>query len=841
MNVGSAQAQGTSTQIRTTALLLGLLSAGLGGFLALHHPLAGAWGLLLFAGTAVGAARWPLPSLALVPVLLPVIGLMPWSGWLIVEELDLILLAIAAGGYLRVAVRTQPMSQTPWPQAQTTTRARSVKVLLLLCCAGALAYSMARGFADAGGLSWGWWQGLHEPLNSVRLAKPFFLALLVLPLWSQCLRTDPEVAQRSLEVGLASSVAVVALLAIWERHAFTNLLNFSSDYRTTALFWEMHIGGAALDGFLALTMPFAVARLARNGSVTAWLIAAATLLLGAYACLTTFSRMVYIAVPLGIGIAVMLKGLQGHGRAVTGPDGRSARWPADKLAGALLVLTFTGAAATVFPSSGYRGVLALLGAMVLALAMAAHWQNARKRDWLAGAVGGMALGVPLAMAAYLVPKGAYLAYTACWLTAAVLLGALHLRAIQMRPHVLAITTLALFIALLICMALVGPNWGGESAQIPTLIACGLMVLVGGVGGSGQTPRWPRSLRWQGSVLGVMACAAVAVGVAMGGAYMGARFSNSSEDLQARQLHWTRALAMLTDPLAWAFGKGIGRYPASQILSGNDGALAGDYRLRQSASGQHLALSAGKHMQGWGDMFRLSQRMGAFDGHVKLHLDVRADKPAALHAEVCPKHLIYDDGNCIGGALHVAAKPGVWQTLNWTLQEQREGLNHGGLLAHKFLVFSIAVETSGALLEIDNLRLVDAQGRELLANGDFESGMSRWFFSSDRIHLPWHMKSMLLHVLFEQGWVGLSLLCALLVGALWHVTLGTGRHNALAPALAGALLGFVIVGLFDSLLDAPRVAFLFYFLLLVAFMLPSVRAPASPGSSAGSSVGSSAAA
>ena len=44
-------------------------------------------------------------------------------------------------------------------------------------------------------------------------------------------------------------LAGAALATVWERTAFTGLLNFSSDYRATALFWEMHVGGTALDGF----------------------------------------------------------------------------------------------------------------------------------------------------------------------------------------------------------------------------------------------------------------------------------------------------------------------------------------------------------------------------------------------------------------------------------------------------------------------------------------------------------------------------------------------------------------------------------------------------------------
>ncbi len=54
-----------------------------------------------------------------------------------------------------------------------------------------------------------------------------------------------------------AGLGVVALGALWEHVAFPGLLNFSTDYRSTSVFWEMHVGGAALDGYLALAMPFA--------------------------------------------------------------------------------------------------------------------------------------------------------------------------------------------------------------------------------------------------------------------------------------------------------------------------------------------------------------------------------------------------------------------------------------------------------------------------------------------------------------------------------------------------------------------------------------------------------
>jgi hypothetical protein len=52
--------------------------------------------------------------------------------------------------------------------------------------------------------------------------------------------------------------------------------------------------------------------------------------------------------------------------------------------------------------------------------------------------------------------------------------------------------------------------------------------------------------------------------------------------------------------------------------------------------------------------------------------------------------------------------------------------------------------------------------------------------------------------------------------------GSARAHPLAPEIVGTLAGFVVVGLFDSLVDVPRDAFVFYFLLLQALTLHGLR-------------------
>jgi O-antigen ligase len=90
--------------------------------------------------------------------------------------------------------------------------------------------------------------------------------------------------------------------------------------------------------------------------------------------------------------------------------------------------------------------------------------------------------------------------------------------------------------------------------------------------------------------------------------------------------------------------------------------------------------------------------------------------------------------------------------------------------------------------------------------------------SERIHLPWHIKNMAFNVLFDQGAVGLLLFVLLVGGTLWRLTAGHARRHPMAPFLTASLVGFLVVGAFDSLLDVPRVALAFYLVLFAGLAL-----------------------
>jgi hypothetical protein len=107
------------------------------------------------------------------------------------------------------------------------------------------------------------------------------------------------------------------------------------------------------------------------------------------------------------------------------------------------------------------------------------------------------------------------------------------------------------------------------------------------------------------------------------------------------------------------------------------------------------------------------------------------------------------------------------------------LDGGPWYAPRLAFFSHAVEAQGQRVDFDNIDPGRSGGRNLIENGDFGRSTARWFPVSEKIHLPWHIKSLALNVLFDQGRSGS--LFVLLVGA--RSSLDSGSRT---PPSAGAV-------------------------------------------------------
>ena len=803
--------QGTGIWRAVACALTSLFSAAVCMALAGHHPLS-VWGALVAClVVAVLAFRTPLSWPIWLLAVLPVAGLATWTGWLTFEESDLLVLAAASGGYGYWALNSV---RGPRREGAALTLGSLACAALLIAYGCALSVGAWRGVVDAGGFEWGWWQGYHQPMNSIRLAKALPMAGLLLPLWVMARNRAPERASRGLVQGMTGMLAVVGLMVLWERLAFTGLLNFSTDYRTTALFWEMHVGGAALDACLAMTFPFACQAVLQAKTNRDRLLGVIAVGLGTYACVTTFSRIVFLAVPLGLAVMWGLRFAQQRRAGV-----RQQRSLSDWMAATLLVFGFALAAFTVFPGSGYRGMLALISAFSLLLPLTAILRGTPRRLLAMGAGLGVALVALDIAVSLLLPKGAYLIQLLSALGMVIALWQ-AMRSQTHRPGsgLYANTAaLALYAPVVASVPMVALHWGGESALLPGLVAAALLFIAAGcIRILPRTP-WPVSLVWQGGVMGSMAVVTIVVGALSGGAYLSERFSASDSDASARVDHWRQSLALLRSTSDWTLGKGVGRFVTQKFHSGRAEDQTGDYRLQKEDANGSLLLTGGKHILGWGEMLRMSQRTGAPSGPVTVSLDVRTVIPVGVHLELCEKHLLYN-GACLEAHVSVQETGGRWQSIQAKLNGEMPTRGHW--YAPALISFSMAVETSGGRVEIDNVSVQSTDGQEMLKNGDFSQGLAHWYFSSDRHHLPWHAKSWWAHVLVEQGLLGLALLGVIVLTAMWRLAIGGARTAPLAPALAAALIGVMTVGLVDSLLDIPRVALLLYLLVGLSLYLPS---------------------
>ena len=340
----------TIERMAWAAAALGALAAA--SFIAAHHPLWPGLAFMLLVAWVAFAYRVPSVWLFVLPACLPALNFSPWSGWIGVEELDVFLLGTVAAGYARMAGHA---AERPPPLSG---RGRAA-VLALALLTG---IGLWRGVADAGGWAFGWFQGYTEPLNSLRVAKSFFHALLLLPLLRLAWQADRERAFHHFALGMLAGAAVLTLAVLWERAAYPGLRNLLSPYRTVGLFWEMHVGGAAIDAYVVLCTPFVAWALWAARSKGAWLAAALFALLWAYACTTTFSRGAY----LGVATALLVLGL-----LLPATQGRHW-WPAAR--GMAFVFGAAVLLALVLDDWGYGATLAA----VVALG-AAFWLRWRAR------------------------------------------------------------------------------------------------------------------------------------------------------------------------------------------------------------------------------------------------------------------------------------------------------------------------------------------------------------------------------------------------------------------------------------------------------------------------------
>lgn len=745
--------------------------AAVGSVLALLAFLRPAWG----AATAIA--------------LLPVADLTDRTGMIYVAESDLVVLAVVAGAAIRFAARRSALPDS----ARVATGSFAIAFGSL---AVAAALALGHSLLPWPGFDWETLSGHASPLDGLRLAKALPLALGLLAVIRASLHRDSAGTAVALRIGVVASLALVSVAVVWERIAFVGLTDFATDYRATGPFWEMHLGGASLDGWIALTLPMLGWSLVRSRQVVASLVLAGVAALAFYAALATFSRGLYGAVVLEVALlAIWTLRHRTAERAHAARDWRRvALLPAP-----VILIGFVASA--VFATGGYRGLAALLGTLILAVAAAPRLATLP----VGMAIGGAALGSLIAGSLWtlgpVLPKGPYVLFGATAIATAATLAAAGR---SPRPALGGIA-LALLVATATAVPLVSIHWGGDVAAPAAWSGAAIALALVPLCRAGRPSLWSAD----GAVVvaaGVLLAGVGTVAIVGNSYYANQRFSTTTGDMAGRTTHWADGLALLQSTDEWLLGTGPGRYAERFAWRTHDRFVPGGFRLLPEGDHHRLVLTGPNQPVGWGEIFRVSQRIDP-DASLPLTVEVTTRVAAGLegriplHFDVCRKHLLYDDG-CVTGSVVLPAGD----------SRHVVELKGGTTLGRSHVLgwpratrFSLGLDSVGGSASVLDVHLRDAEGRDLLGNGNFRDGAAWWFYSSDRSHLAYHAKNLWLESLVEAGLVGLATTVLFGVLALAWLLVGPARGHVLAAPLAAGLLGFGAVGMFDSVVDSPRLA------------------------------------
>ena len=301
-----------------------------------------------------------------------------------------------------------------------------------------------------------------------------------------------------------------------------------------------------------------------------------------------------------------------------------------------------------------------------------------------------------------------------------------------------------------------------------------------------------------------------VSLVVGGRYFQARLDRAKQDWNYRVLQSRKTVEMMHPDwsTAW-FGMGLGRYPVTAYQRDPLKNRAAAYRFESERENTFLRLYPGNRLYfgQWIDGIR------PFDKY-QLILNARTHGQGSLSAYVCEKTLQYSF-QCANKSFAMAPTD-AWVENKAEIDAGLVGAKAeiGGWFSLRPVEFALANGSKEAVFDVDNVRLLDSTGNNLLVNGNFEGGMDRWFFTVDD-HTPWQNWNHWVHLYFEQGWLGVLAFLGFVTYLFGRLVKQIVDGNWLASIALAALSSFLAVGIFGYLFDTPRMA-LIYFLIALVF-------------------------
>ncbi len=339
------------------------------------------------------------------------------------------------------------------------------------------------------------------------------------------------------------------------------------------------------------------------------------------------------------------------------------------------------------------------------------------------------------------------------------------------------------------------------------VACGLTLLALMVGHDKKIKRFVQ--------ITLLAGAAFAVAVPLfEGSFVQKRMSEVGNDLGVRTAHWQDGLSIRdNDWLTEIFGMGIGRFPDAHYWRSREPFHPSLHALGVEADNSFLRIAPGSTLY--------VEQIVATEPHqnYRLRFKLRSATPGkTVGIALCEKWMLTSSRCVAWNQSQGTTQAGVWQPVEQLINSGE--LGSGRWFSQRPVKLSFFTH-GGAVVEVDDVQLIPEHGKDRITNADFSHGMDHWYFATDE-HLAWHIKSMPLAILFDQGWFGILAFVLFFAVTLGLAGRAAWRGNHAAGASLAATAGFLVVGVFDTLIDTPR--FLFLLLVLALFAAQITQSP-----------------
>jgi len=316
----------------------------------------------------------------------------------------------------------------------------------------------------------------------------------------------------------------------------------------------------------------------------------------------------------------------------------------------------------------------------------------------------------------------------------------------------------------------------------------------------------RQARFLSSLSAMVLITGIALAVAwpvFTGKFSQSRFATVERDVATRTDHWSDTLNIIQTKNTLFFGSGLGTFPSAYFWHSITSSRSSIYTFADENGNTFLRLGSGKPLY-FEQIVAIEPKQ-----QYTLRMNLRSQMPgAALTVPLCEKALLYSF-KCAWTTIRLKTHPGEWEYHE--IEISTNSFNSVNKPFNRPVKLSLYNGKPGTTVDIDHISLMGADGNNLIRNGDFTDGMSHWFFSTDD-HLSSHIENLFLHVLFEQGLFGLFCFLILTAYVLVKLSKQAWQGNPLSIALSTSLIAFITIGMVGSLIDEPRLAFLFYLLL-----------------------------